>query len=251
MSVAAIIVAAGSGERLGAAVPKALVLLHGRPLLEWAAVVLSRHPSIASVVVVAPESEVAAVRHLLTGPQFEHPDGSPRSIAVVAGGATRQLSVRRGLHALPADADLVLIHDAARPLVPSGVIDGVIAALVAGAPAVIPVIDVVDTVKQVDADGVVVATVDRSSLRAVQTPQGFRRDVIEAAHAGSDPGAGGTTATTDDAGLVEAMGLPVRTVAGSELSMKITTPHDLMIAEVLAAGLAAGASVDVPVVGSR
>ena len=229
MAVAAIIVAAGSGERLGAGIAKALVLLNGRPLVEWAAVALSDHPLVDSVVVVAPADCLPAVRGLLA----QLPLGN---LQVVAGGATRQRSVQAGLAAIDPAAELVLIHDAARPLVPAAVIDRVIAALAGGAGAVIPVLPVVDTVKRVDAAGLVVATVDRSSLRAVQTPQGFRRAVIEAAHAVGPDGAG---TATDDASLVEAAGGTVSTVAGSELSMKITTPHDLRLAELLAVGLAA------------
>ena len=149
---------------------------------------------------------------------------------VVAGGDTRQQSVGRGLAALADDVDAVLVHDVARPFVPAEVISRVVAALSGGAAAVIPVVAVTDTVKRVDASGAVTETVDRTSLRAVQTPQGFRRAVLVAAHAASDG-----TAVTDDAALVEARGVRVVVVDGADESFKITRPWDLALAEVVAA----------------
>ena len=136
--IAAVIVAAGSGERLGAGVPKALVPLHGRPLLHWALDAFTGHPDIDSVVVVAPEDAVSAVRA-----------GVGDRVSVVAGGPSRQRSVDLGLAAVHPDAELVLIHDAARPLVEASVISAVVAGLRQGAPAVIPVLPVTDTVKRV------------------------------------------------------------------------------------------------------
>jgi 2-C-methyl-D-erythritol 4-phosphate cytidylyltransferase len=152
------------------------------------------------------------------------------SAVVVPGGRTRQESVDLGLAALSDDVEAVLIHDVARPFVPVAVIGRVIAALAAGADAVVPGVAVVDTVKRVDASHTVTETVDRDSLRAVQTPQGFRRSVLAAAHAAS---AGG--AVTDDAGLVEAHGVRVVVVEGAAEAFKITRPWDLAIAEVVAA----------------
>jgi 2-C-methyl-D-erythritol 4-phosphate cytidylyltransferase len=146
---------------------------------------------------------------------------------VVAGGATRQESVARGLAAVPAEFEIVLVHDAARALTPPELIDAVAAAVRDGHGAVIPALPVVDTVKRVGESGEVVTTVDRSELRAVQTPQGFRREVLVKAHAQ----AGGEH--TDDAGMVERLGLPVHCVPGSDLAMKITRPIDLVIAEAL------------------
>jgi 2-C-methyl-D-erythritol 4-phosphate cytidylyltransferase len=143
----------------------------------------------------------------------------------VAGGAQRQESVARALAALPSEVGLVLVHDAARCLVPASVVEAVVAALRAGAAAVVPVLPVADTVKQVDAAGAVVRTVPRADLRAVQTPQGFARHVLERAHGAGVQGA------TDDASLVEALGLPVTTVAGSEEAFKVTRPLDLLLAE--------------------
>lgn len=222
MSVAAIVVAAGSGERLGAGTAKALVLLNGRPLFEWAAVAMSRHPRVDSVVVVTPRSARETIQRVL-GPE----------VTVVAGGHTRQQSVLLGLAAADPEAEFVLVHDAARPLVPAGVISAVLDGLLAGASGVVPVLPVTDTIKRVDERGTVTATIDRSDLRAVQTPQGFQRSILDTAHAEAQEL--GSAGTTDDAGLLEAMGLDIMTVPGSELSFKITTPHDLLVAEALAA----------------
>jgi 2-C-methyl-D-erythritol 4-phosphate cytidylyltransferase len=147
-------------------------------------------------------------------------------LTVVAGGDSRQESVAAALAALPADVDAVLVHDAARAFVPPAVTARVVEALDAGAPAVVPALPVPDTVKRVSGARVL-ATVDRTSLRAVQTPQGFRRDVLERAHAHGTPGA------TDDAGLVESLGLPVTVVEGSAEAFKVTGPLDLLLAEAL------------------
>ena len=219
--IAAVIVAAGSGERLGAGLPKALVTLHGRPLLNWALEAFIDHPDIESVVVVAPGDAVAAVRA-----------GVGDRVSVVAGGASRQRSVDLGLAAVRPDAELVLVHDAARPLVEASVISAVVAALRQGAAAVIPVLPVTDTVKRVDSSGQVVATVDRTELRAVQTPQGFSRAVLLAAHRAAEQRC--LTEVTDDAGLLEALGVAVQTVPGAEICFKITTPYDLRLAHRLA-----------------
>jgi 2-C-methyl-D-erythritol 4-phosphate cytidylyltransferase len=149
---------------------------------------------------------------------------------VVAGGSTRQASVACGLAAVSHDVDAVLVHDVARPFAPRDVIDRVLAALAAGADAVIPACPITDTVKRVDASGAVVETIDRSALRAVQTPQGFRRSVLVAAHT-----LGARTVATDDAALVEAQGGRVVVVDGADESFKITRPWDLLLAEAVAA----------------
>jgi 2-C-methyl-D-erythritol 4-phosphate cytidylyltransferase len=199
------------------------------PILVHAVRALARARSVDVVVVAAPPDEVDAVAALLIDQQID------TEVYVVAGGATRQESVSLAVAGLAADVDVVLVHDAARPLVPVELVDAVAAAVRSGADAVIPVLPVADTVKQVAAE-VVVATLDRSVLRAVQTPQGFRRAVLVAAHAAAD----GADAT-DDAGLVEAMGVEVRTVAGSAEAFKVTRPIDLLLAEaVLAQWRAAG-----------
>ena len=214
MTAAAILVAAGSGERLGAGGPKAFVEVGGCSLLEHAVTRFRRHPAIGAVVVVAPASHLDAAKGLTDGP-------------VVAGGATRQESVARGLAAVPPDFEFVLVHDVARPFVPAQVITAVAAALDGGAAAVIPVVPIHDTVRRFESNALG-TVVDRSSLVAVQTPQGFRRAVLSAAHDRAAPGA------TDDAMLVEALGHEVVAVPGADESFKITTPLDLARAEAVA-----------------
>ena len=201
--------------------PKALVPLHGRPLLNWALDAFAGHPDVDSVVVVVPADSVAAVRA-----------GVADRATVVAGGASRQRSVDLGLAAVEPDVDLVLVHDAARPLVEASVISAVVARLRQGDPAVIPVLEVTDTIKRVDSAGRVVATVDRTELRAVQTPQGFSRAVLLAAHRAAEERS--LTEVTDDAGLLEALGVTVQTVPGAETCFKITTPYDLRLAHRIA-----------------
>lgn len=220
---AAILPAAGRGERFGAALPKALVTIDGVPMVTLAVQALAQAASVDVVVVAAPLSHLDAVIGLLA----EDLELGGTELIIVVGGETRQDSVRLALEAIAddADVDVVLVHDAARPLMPVPVIDAVTAAVRAGAPAVVPGIAVVDTVKRVDASGVVQETLDRAALRAIQTPQGFRRDVLERAHAG------GASSATDDAGLVEAMGVPVMVVPGSDDGFKVTRPSDLAIAE--------------------
>ncbi len=154
--------------------------------------------------------------------------GSAVPVTVVVGAATRQGSVRAALAVLPPEVDVVLVHDAARPLIPPAVVEAVLAAVRAGAAAAVPVLPVIDTLKSVDATGTVVGTVDRSMLAAVQTPQGFRREVLEQAHRQAS-----SAALTDDAGLVEALGIAVRTVPGDPAGFKITTPYDVVLAEAL------------------
>jgi 2-C-methyl-D-erythritol 4-phosphate cytidylyltransferase len=229
MRTAAVVPAAGRGERLGPGAPKALRELGGVPILVHAVRALARARSVDVVVVAAPPEEVDAVAALLIDQQID------AEVTVVAGGATRQDSVARAVASLDEDIDVVLVHDAARPLVPVELVDAVAAAVRGGADAVIPVLPVADTIKQVSGDWIA-ATLDRSVLRAVQTPQGFRRAVLAQAHAAAD-GAG----ASDDAGLVEAMGVPVRTVVGSAEAFKVTRPIDLLLAEaVLAYRRAAG-----------
>lgn len=151
----------------------------------------------------------------------------PVRLIVVAGGATRQASVAAALAAVPEAFDIVLVHDAARALTPPELVEAVADAVRGGHGAVIPVLPVVDTIKEVDNSGIVVGTVDRSVLRAVQTPQGFRRTVLTSAHAAA------VDEHTDDAGMAEKIGVPVHTVPGAEAAMKITRPFDLAIADLL------------------
>jgi 2-C-methyl-D-erythritol 4-phosphate cytidylyltransferase len=225
-TVAAILVAAGSGQRLGADVPKAFVPVAGRTLLEHAAARFTAAPVVGAVVVVAPATHLEAAAEL-TG------------LPVVAGGATRQDSVACGLTALDDAVQVVLVHDVARPFVPVAVIAAVVDAVLAGADAVVPVVPVHDTIRRLGADGQLAGVVDRSSLVAIQTPQGFRRDVLAAAHAGAPPGA------TDDAALVEAGGGRVVAVPGADESFKVTTPADVVRAEAIA-GLGSAEARPVP-----
>ncbi|GAA4862424.1 2-C-methyl-D-erythritol 4-phosphate cytidylyltransferase [Saccharopolyspora cebuensis] len=219
MSVVALVPAAGRGVRLGAGVPKALVPVKGESLLSRAVRGLLDSGRVRHVVVAAPADQVDLVRAELAATESAH---------VVAGGAERTDSVRRALdealRVVP-DASVVLVHDAARAFTPASVVRDVVDAVEAGAPAVIPVLPVTDTVKEVDETGAVVTTVDRTRLRAVQTPQGFAVDVLQRAYAESGDIA------TDDAGLVERLGVPVRTVPGHPDALKITTAFDLAVAE--------------------
>ncbi len=226
--VRAVLTAAGSGSRLGCECPKALVELSGRPLVWWAARGL-RAGGVGAIIVTAPASSIEEFRSALS-------DIDDLTV-VVGSDRSRQESVALGLTALgKCEPDsIVLVHDAARPLTPPEVTRRVIGAVRGGARAVIPVLPVTDTLKTVDASGVVVGTPRRSDMVAVQTPQGFRWDVLMCAHeAGASLGADEAAAATDDAGLVEAIGGSVQTVAGDELSLKVTRPLDLAIARLLA-----------------
>lgn len=185
------------------------------------------------VVVAAPEDDAESVRSMLAEQSFL------AEVLVVNGGDTRQDSVARALLALPADVDVVLVHDAARPLVPVDVVNSVVSAVRDGHPAVVPGLPVVDTIKEVDGDDDVVRTVDRSVLRAIQTPQGFDRETLRRAHAAADLD---LVPSTDDAGLAERIGTAVHVVPGHEEAFKVTTPLDVVIAEaVLARRRASGA----------
>jgi 2-C-methyl-D-erythritol 4-phosphate cytidylyltransferase len=213
-----IVAAAGSGLRLGSAMPKALVPLGGRPLVCWAVEAL-RVGGVAEVVVAVPAPQRAAFLDVL-----------PADVHVVVGGDTRTASVRAALAVAGerAGPGAVLVHDAARPLTPPDVVARVLKALADGALAVVPVLPVVDTTVVVDDDGVVTTDLPRASLRRVQTPQGFDRDTLVAAYGRAH----GTAAEfTDDASVVRAAGVPVRTVAGDERAAKITVAHDLRAAE--------------------
>lgn len=224
---AAIVPAAGRGERLGPGAPKALRSIAGVPILVHAVRSLLSCGRIGLVVVAAPPDGVAEVRGLLA------PFGA--DVHVVPGGDTRQRSVALALDAVPESHDIVLVHDAARALTPPALVTAVIEAVAAGSDAVIPVLPVADTIKAVDSSGVnVTATVDRSTLRAVQTPQGFRRSLLVKAHASAT-----AADTTDDAGLVERLGMAVTVIPGHAEAFKVTTPFDLILAEAVWADRAA------------
>lgn len=216
VTVAAVLVAGGSGQRLGADVPKAFVQLAGEPLYARAARPFAQHPAVRDLVLVLPAGRQAQL---------------PVPFTAVVGGATRTASVRAGLDALAADVDVVLVHDVARPFVPAQVIDAVLDALRAGADAAVPVVPIHDTIRRVTADGRFAGTVDRSTLVAVQTPQGFGREVLVTAHR-----AGAGLEVTDDAALVEAAGGVVVPVPGADSCFKITTAADLARAQALVLG---------------
>lgn len=215
MRAVGIVAAAGSGLRLGADRPKALVELAGRPLVAWSVEAL-RAGGVAEVVVTAPAEHRAAFEAALPG-----------DVTIVDGGATRTASVRAGLAAAGPAATAVLVHDAARPLTPPEVVARVLAALAAGARAVVPVLPVVDTTVVVGDDGTIRAALPREELRRVQTPQGFDRATLDRAY-GRLPAA---AELTDDAAVVHTIGVQVTTVPGDERAAKITVAHDLATAE--------------------
>jgi len=220
MGTVAVVPAAGSGERLAAGAPKAFVNLAGRPMLEHALAGLRASGVVDGVVVAVPPSRTDEAKLVFGG-----------DAVIVTGGVDRTESVRLALAALDAfgDADFVLVHDAARALTPPALIVRVVEALEAGHPAVVPGLPPTDTIKAVDANGVVLGTPERAGLRAIQTPQGFRTDVLRRAY----ERAGAAVGFTDDASVVEAIGTPVQVVDGDPLAFKITTPTDLLLAEAL------------------
>ena len=215
MHAAGIVAAAGSGSRLGADLPKALVLLDGRPLVSWAVEAL-RSGGVAQVVVTVP-----------AGARDAFAAAVPDDVLLVEGGASRTASVRAGLAAVDAAADAVLVHDAARPLTPPDVVARVLAALAGGAPAVVPVLPVVDTTVVIGPDGLITGAVPREQIRRVQTPQGFSRTTLVEAYRRLPPSA----ELTDDAAVVHTAGVRVATVPGDERAAKITVAHDLALAE--------------------
>lgn len=216
MSVAAILLCAGRGERLGAGVEKALAPLAGRPLFTWSLETLERSPAVDGIVLVGPTRRM---RDLLSA--AGHPFA--KVVGWSEGGPQRQDSVARGLRALPVGFDTVVVHDCARALVSVELVGRVVAdALAHGAAlAALPLGDTLKraTLRTVD------ATVPRAGLWRAQTPQAFRRDWLEAAHAAA------RSRATDDAALVETLGHPVHLTDGDPVNIKITTPRDLELAE--------------------
>lgn len=223
--VGIVVVAAGSGTRLGAGGPKAFVGIDRHSILRHA-LDGAFSAAVAQVVIVAPSGREGDARTEALAAAGDRAD----LVTVVTGGATRQESVAAGLAALWGDVEVVLVHDAARALTPPEVFSRVIAAIDAGADGAIPVLPVIDTIKRVTG-GEIVAAVDRSELAAAQTPQGFRRDVLDAAYAGA------TDDFTDDAAVVAAAGHAVSAVPGHPLAFKITTPADLDRARHLVAAI--------------
>ena len=210
----ALLAAAGSGERLGSEGPKAFVVVAGRPLVEWSLAALRAVDAIDRIVVALPEG-------------VEAPEGT----IGVRGGAERSHSVRNALEAAR-DGDPVLVHDAARPLLTAELAERCLAAI-AGADAAIAAARVTDTTKEAGPDGIVTRTLERSRLWAVQTPQVFRREALERVLSQPDEV---LAAATDDASLVVAAGGRVRVVEAPRENLKVTTPVDLRVAELLLAG---------------
>jgi 2-C-methyl-D-erythritol 4-phosphate cytidylyltransferase len=215
----AVLVAAGSGERLGGSRPKAFANLGGRPLLAESLERLEGSDWVEAIVVVAPEEwEEPAIL-------LAEETGAGKVQAVVRGGATRSDSVRAGVGEVPGEAAVVLVHDAARPLLPDDVVERVVTGLEPGWDGVVPALPLADTIKRADGEAVG-ATVDRTGLSVVQTPQAFVADTLRRALA---VGAAGT----DCASLVEAAGGRVRLVAGDPRLLKVTSEQDLAFVELL------------------
>ena len=207
---AAIIAAAGMGHRLGANLPKSLVKLIDKTLLEHAVANLA--PVAQLLIVTAPAGYEAEYKKLL-GEEVE----------VITGGVLRSDSIRIAIAKIPSNYEYVLVHDAARALASTRLASEVINQLIRGQQAVIPTLEVIDTIKEVDNQGYVRNTLNRSLLKIVQTPQGFNRSVLERAHQASED-------ATDDAALVEALGIQVKTIAGEDQAFKITTKGDIKTA---------------------
>jgi len=241
-SVAVIIVAAGSGTRLGAAQPKAFVSLGDATVLEHAVARAVAATSAPRLVIVVPAGRVDSTTALLSA----RLPGAADRVTVVPGGAERADSVLAGLAAVDDSVDVVLVHDAARALTPSSLFDEVARAVADRHAGVLPVVPIADTVKRVGADRVVTETVDRSVLAAAQTPQGFPRvDLVEAYRMAAASGA--LASCTDDAAVFAAADRTVSTIDGSPLAFKITTPADLERAEaILEGGSGRGAAITAP-----
>jgi 2-C-methyl-D-erythritol 4-phosphate cytidylyltransferase len=220
---AAIVVAAGSGARLGASRPKAFVALAGRPMVAWSLDAIAA-AGVPRAVVAVPPGHGAAAEEALA----EAASGFPLGLVLVEGGACRSASVRNALAAV-GDVEAVAVHDAARPLAEPELFTATLAALL-HSDAAIAATRVSDTIKEAGPDGVVVRTHDRARLWAIQTPQAFRADVLRRA---LDVPEDVLAQATDDAWLVERAGGSVRVVESSPANLKVTTPHDLTIAESL------------------
>jgi 2-C-methyl-D-erythritol 4-phosphate cytidylyltransferase len=217
----ALIVAAGRGERLGFGRPKALVPLCGQPMLAWSVGSLRAVPAVSQIVVALPADAL---------------DAAPDGVTAVAGGVQRSQSVRAALAAASADADLVIVHDAARPLATPDLFTQALEALALApeADAVIAATPVSDTIKEIADDGrSVTRTLDRARLWAVQTPQVFRRAALERALAEASDEL--LSQATDDAWLIERAGGVVHVIGSDPGNLKITTPEDLRVAELLLA----------------
>ncbi len=220
IKAAAVIAAGGIGVRMGGATRKQYLVLKGKPVLAHSVSLFTDHRAVDEVIVAVPAGDTDSAKELLK------PFCPPGSYKLVEGGATRQESIKNGLHALSSEADLVCIHDAARPLASRELLDSLLETAARQGSAV-PVIALSDTVKEVNRDGYIVSTPPRENLRLVQTPQVFRRDIIVNAYLHAEKH---SLEATDDAALVEHLGKPVATIPGELSNLKITSPRDLALA---------------------
>jgi 2-C-methyl-D-erythritol 4-phosphate cytidylyltransferase len=224
MRTVAIIPAAGSGNRMNRDVSKQYLALAGKPILVYTLEVFEAFPLVDALLVVVPSQDMELVRTDILAPW-----NLKKVAGIIPGGKERQDSVRAGIEALDADTEIVVIHDAVRPFISAGLIESCIRAAAEEGASTVGV-PLKDTVKEVAADGRVMRTCDRSLLWLTQTPQAFRRDIIENAHRAAvrDNFRG-----TDDASLVERLGISVRMIRGDYGNIKITTPEDLLVAEAM------------------
>jgi len=229
---AAVVLAAGRGERLRSRTPKPLVVLDGKPLIWYSLAALGRHRAIHTIVVVGNAGNLSRIEHIIQRYRI------PKVSALVVGGRRRQDSVRAGLRAVGAEADLILIHDAARPFIEQGILSAALqqaahtGAAIVGVPVVSTIKELKTQKSKLKTNYLVSRTLDRKGLWEIQTPQVFRRELIVRAYRKF-----GRTEVTDDAMLVEKLGKPVSVVMGSYNNIKITTPEDLVLARAIAATL--------------
>lgn len=221
--VGVIIAAGGAGRRFGGRTPKQFVRLSGIPVLVRTVGLFARRRDVAAIVVVVPAQHVARARRMLAA-------AGCAGVQVVAGGEERQHSVRNGLAVLPLSCEFVLVHDAVRPFTPAHVISSVVKEARAHGAAVAAV-PVRDTLRRESPRGVLSSTVDRTGLWAVQTPQGFRTDLLRKAHENASRR---KIIRTDETSLAELLGMGVRVVEGSRSNIKITDQKDLELAQFLA-----------------
>ncbi len=226
MIAGAVIAAAGRGSRMGLEREKQFLPLLGVPILARSINIFTGHAAVQAVVAALPPGREEEALELI------RPYCRMEKVMAVAGGDTRQQSVYRGLQALPEEIELVCVHDAARPLASAALLEKLLLAA-AEAGAAIPGLPPADTLKEIDKDGFVTATPLRSSLRRAQTPQVFRRELLEAAY---EEAIRQGVEATDDAALAELAGYRVLTVAGEEHNLKITSPLDLALAELILKG---------------
>lgn len=232
--VIALVPAAGRGLRMGGSIPKQFLALGGEPLIIQSLVALQAAAVVDQIILAVPSADIDyCQREIVVKHRFT------KVTKVVAGGAERQDSVRHALAEVPSGTEIVLVHDAVRPFLTQGMIDGVVAAARKHGAAIIA-LPMRDTVKQVSSDGIIERTVDRAPLWLAQTPQAFRRDWIEEAHRKAHAE---KVRATDDAFLVEWLGHAVAVVEGSGENIKVTRPEDLVIGEAILASRKASQKV--------